>query len=365
MAVAVFVVSSASPAYAVIGAQVSSKTNDLAEEVKGCIDGTSVLPLEMSRIGFLIPTFTLTPYTNFDHSFYAFYVKYKSAQGSIVTDLNWLRTPVTNDWSSPQHNDEKPLYDFLTSQIAARCGLVSGENLRFIDDVAVDRGALFSGKARQLDVLVMGHEEYVTRAEYNQLKHFVAAGGRLIAMSGNTFWAEVKYDRGTGIETFVAGHGFKFDGTSATRSTFAPFDAESAGWFGSTFAKRVAVLTGALMEKDSRFASAVTSIAGGAIAFTSYAYHHAEANYLRNFTGTTIIARFYVGSYLADGSRHFVMPSQPVDAYAHKYGKGEVVCFCIFGERMISHDRTTQFFLMYAMAEAPQSLAVVAGPRIK
>jgi hypothetical protein len=351
--------SSASAAYAGPTPAAADFRNDPVKAVSGCLEGALTIPPGSARTAFLIPTFTLTPYTNFDDSFYAFYAKYKQARGSVVTDLNWLKTKVTNEWSHPNHNDEKPLYDFLTSQTAARCGIVEGLNLKMIDDVAVDGGALFAGKERQYDVLILGHEEYVTRAEYNQLKQFVATGGRLVEMSGNSFWAQVNYSRNSGMETFVVGHGFKFDGTKAWKTTYAPFDAESAGWFGSTFGLGVYTIRGAVLEKTGAFAGAMARASHSGTAFTTYSYPHDEVNYLRNFTGTQIVAKFYASVHTLDGKLSFLMPHLPVDAYVHRYGKGEVVCLCVFGEELISHDRSAQFFLVYSATAGPALLSEV------
>ncbi|MDE1854269.1 MAG: hypothetical protein KGI38_11070 [Thaumarchaeota archaeon] len=320
-------------------------------DIRGCLNGTASLPQIQARVGFLIPTFTLTPYVNFNHSFYAFYMKYHWAQGYITKDLEWLKTHVTAKWSPRELNDEKPLSDFLTSRTASDCGLVLGTDLRMTDDIAVDNGALFAGGARQFDVLILGHEEYVTRNEYDQLRQFVASGGRVVEMSGNTFWGEVNYSRTTQIETFVAGHGFQFDGSRAWATPFEPFDSESAGWFGSTFAVGVWGLRGAGLQTSGEFGAAVAQGIHGSLAFTDYAYPHDEVNYLRNMTGTDVVAKFYTSAYAKGGSEHFVLPFLPVDSYIHRYRLGEVVCLCVFGENIIKTDLGAQFFLVYAVRE--------------
>ncbi|HEV2226161.1 MAG TPA: N,N-dimethylformamidase beta subunit family domain-containing protein [Nitrososphaerales archaeon] len=322
-------------------------TDPLADSAYSCINGTKSLSPTVARVAFVRPTFTLTPYANFRHSFYAFYIKYSHAEGPITTDLNWLRTPVMSNWSSPVVNDEKPLYSFLTSQVASRCGLVMGLNLMVIDDVLVHDGGLFVGNTRQYDVLILGHEEYVTRAEYDQFKHFVASGGRIVAMSGNTFWAEVDYSKSTHIETFMAGHGFVFNGVYALRSNFEPFDKESMGWFGSAFALHIPLLQGAILNGTGQIGQAMKKLYHGELAFTHYGYPHNEVNYVGNFTNTQIIAAFYLAPS-TKGFAHFTMPYLPVDSYAHKYVKGEVICLCVFGENLISHDQEAQFFLVYS-----------------
>jgi hypothetical protein len=298
-------------------------------------------------MAFVMPTFTLTPYANFKHSFYEFYIKYGHYVGPITTDLNLLKTHVVSNWSSSVVNDEKPLYTFLTSKVAARCGLVMGQNLRVISDVGVNDGGLFTGSARQFDVLILGHEEYSTKVEYNQFKQFVASGGRIVAMSGNTFWAQVNYTESTGIETFVAGHGFQFDGTKAWSSTYEPFDTQSAGWFGSSFAKGQPMVHGAAVNAVSRIGLGIRSAFHSDVVFTGYNYPHNEVNYLRNFTNTHIIAAFYL-SHPSNTVGDFRMPKVPIDAYAHRYVGGEVDCLCVFGENLITRDTAAQFFLVYA-----------------
>ncbi|HEV2137914.1 MAG TPA: N,N-dimethylformamidase beta subunit family domain-containing protein, partial [Nitrososphaerales archaeon] len=307
--------------------------------VKSCINGTSSLKPAALRIAFVAPTFTLTPYANFKQSFYAFYIKYMhSDYYRITADLNWLRTRVVTlgNWSSPALNDEQPLHRFLTSDVASKCGLIMGQNLNMIDDVGVHQGVLFVGSVRQYDVLILGHEEYATRAEYNQFKHFVASGGRIVMMSGNTFWVEVNFTKSTGIETFVAGHGFEFNGAYAWKSTYEPFDKESVGWFGSAFALGTPRLHGAIVNNVSHIGQAIKSLFHNDLVFTNYTYPHNEVNYLGNFTNTQVIARFYV--VYASGDSNFKMPLLPVDSYAHRYIKGEVVCLCVFGENLISRD---------------------------
>ncbi len=106
--------------------QVLPASNPQSDPIKQCIIGQQVLPPLALRVAFVIPTFTLTPYSNFGSSFYAFYVKYQSAYGPITTDLGLLGTHVTNAWSPAKYNNEKPLYDFLTSPTASNCGLVVG-----------------------------------------------------------------------------------------------------------------------------------------------------------------------------------------------------------------------------------------------
>jgi hypothetical protein len=316
-----------------------------ATPVETCILGSQANQPSAARIAVVKPTFTLTPYANFGNSFYAFYYKYKNSTTRITTDLDWLRTAVTNEWSDPKINNEKPLFDFMTSAIASRCGILEGQNMKVIDDVLVDNGALFSGTVRQYDVAVLGHEEYCTRHEYDQFKQFVATGGRVVAMSGNTFWAQVNYSKSSGVETFVVGHGFQFNGKYAWRTSAAPFDVESTSWFGSVFSHDSPKMSGAIINNQTRLGNDLVQAFGTSFAFMGYSYKHNEVNYVSNFTNTHVLARFYT-DYFLNGEYYYAFPFRPVDAYSHQYVKGEVICFGVFGENLILNDEEAQYFLV-------------------
>lgn len=312
---------------------------------KHCVTGELALPPIPARVAFVKPTFTLTPYYNYGSSFYAFYAKYGSATGAITTDLDWLSTKVTASWSSPSVNEEKPLYDFLTSQVAAGCGLVMGQNLKTIDDVAVNGGALFNGSVRAFDVVILGHEEYVTAGEYQQFKQFVREGGRIVEMSGNTFWAEVNYS--AGVETFVVGHGFQFNGTAAWRTNAEPFDVDAESWFGSAFASGTFPVRGAYLNGTALIGSDLAAAYNTTSAFTDMSYPHDEQNFLANFKDTEVIARWYdVVNASSGGGTIIQFPPIPIDAYIHYYGNGSVLCFCAFGENIILSDPMAQYFLI-------------------
>ncbi|MDA4120912.1 MAG: hypothetical protein OK404_00720 [Thaumarchaeota archaeon] len=314
---------------------------------KECVAGQKVLPLMALRVAFVVPIFTLTPYSNFASSFYAFYIKYNTATGPITTDLSWLSTHITNAWPSPAVNNEKPLFDFLNSVTAANCGLVSGKNLSMIDDLAVNDGGLFSGGTPKYDVVILGHEEYVTPYEFHQFQQFVAQGGRIVAMCGNTFWGQVSYS--SGVETFVAGHGFRFNGTTAWKTSYEPFDQESASWFGSTFAGSGLTVKGAVLTGNDSLSSSIKKAFHNSSAFTDYSYPHNELNYVRNTSHTLVIAKFYQAINPNNASRP-LYPYVPVDAYAHEYVKGQVVDIVIFGEDIILRDQGAQYFLVAAVS---------------
>jgi hypothetical protein len=324
-------------------------TRTTTDSIKQCLTGTPATALLPLRVAYVVPTFTLTPYSNFNSSFYAFYLKYQSSSGPVTTDLKWLQTHVTNTWSPAKYNNEKPLYDFLASATASNCGLALGKNLSLIDDPAVSEGGLFSGGVAKYDVVILGHEEYVTTNEFNQFQTFVAGGGRIVAICGNTFWGQVSYSPSTGIETFVAGHGFQFNGTAAWKSNLKPFDVESTSWFGSVFAGSGLAVKGAILTGTDSLSLSITRAFHDTSAFTDYSYPHNELNYVSNTSATRIIAKFYVDTSPTNASQ-VNWPPVPIEAYAHQYVRGQVVDMVIFGQDIILRDQEAQYFLISAVA---------------
>jgi hypothetical protein len=193
----------------------------------------------------------------------------------------------------------------------------------------------------------LGHEEYVTPYEFHQFQQFVAQGGRIVAMCGNTFWGQVSYS--SGVETFVAGHGFRFNGTAAWKTTYEPFDQEAASWFGSTFAGSGMTVKGAILTGNDSLSSSIKKAFHNSSAFTDYSYPHNELNYVRNTSHTHIIAKFYQALNPNNASLP-LYPYVPVDAYAHEYVKGQVVSIVIFGEDIILRDQGAQYFLVAAVS---------------
>ncbi|MGE0243578.1 MAG: N,N-dimethylformamidase beta subunit family domain-containing protein [Nitrososphaeraceae archaeon] len=55
--------------------------------------------------------------------------------------------------------------------------------------------------------MILGHQEYVTQNEYNNLKGSVSNGGILILSDGNALYTQVKYDKSTDTITLVKGNG--------------------------------------------------------------------------------------------------------------------------------------------------------------
>ncbi|MGA8564091.1 MAG: N,N-dimethylformamidase beta subunit family domain-containing protein [Nitrososphaeraceae archaeon] len=164
------------------------------------------------KIAVVMPTFTAAAYNN---AFYTFYEKYThSPRGlNITTDLNLLSSKVTNEPSSSASG-------FAMVYLLGNLKWIRPDsNIAFLTDQDVDAGSVFQGNGNNAyDVVILGHQEYVTQREYDNFKQFVGDGGTMIILDGNVFYAQVKYDSNTGNITLVKGHGWAFNGLSAWKS---------------------------------------------------------------------------------------------------------------------------------------------------
>jgi hypothetical protein len=67
-------------------------------------------------------------------------------------------------------------------------------NITVLTDADVDNGSIFENRGgdrgvdinnNAYDVVILGHQEYVTQQEYNYLKDFVSNGGTMFLLDGN------------------------------------------------------------------------------------------------------------------------------------------------------------------------------------
>jgi N,N-dimethylformamidase beta subunit-like, C-terminal len=186
------------------------------------------------NIAAVMPTFTAAAY---DNAFYVFYRKYINvAYGvNITTDLNLLTSKVTNE-PSDSASGFSMLY--LLGNLK---WTQPGSDITFLTDQDVDAGAIFRGNgSNAFDVIILGHQEYVTQKEYDNLKQFVGDGGTMIILDGNVFYAQVKYDRKTDNVTLIKGHSWAFNGKSAWRSVSERWQNETSQWVGSNYISGIA-----------------------------------------------------------------------------------------------------------------------------
>jgi hypothetical protein len=317
---------------------------------KTCLDGgtAGTVPPDVS-VAMVKPIFTATPYSQYPTgSFYAFYKKYHATGGNITTNLDWLNTSVRygNSYNSGW-GATSTLRSFMMSDEAKRCGLELGRNLSVVSDINITQGALFTANGtRRFDAIVMGHEEYVTQNEYDQIRLFVHAGGRLIAMSANLFYVRVTYNPRTSMETFVVGHKYAYNGISAWHSTAAPFD-RNASWTGGNYCCfHKFQYKGAQANSSNPIGSDLLKYFGGGMAL-GYVSH--EENAVANLSQTSVVAKFLNQSGLL------------IASYVHRYGKGAVFCLCVFGEDLVAYDPSTQYFLVASVTAAMPEVTAHAG----
>lgn len=167
--------------------------------------------------------------------FYDFYDKHRDdlSSGKIVKeDLNYLTAKIPK--YSLQY--QPSLLEDLSAHLKQ---LLHNSEISFITDVDVHEGNIFNNNTassgNKYDILVLGHQEYVTQSEYDNFKKFVSNGGTLMILTGNVFYAEVKYDEATNSVTLLNGHGLQFDGKSAQTGVEERWANETKQWLGSNF----------------------------------------------------------------------------------------------------------------------------------
>jgi hypothetical protein len=186
---------------------------------------------KITKIAFITPSFTAAAYSN---SFYVFYTRYQNLPPgkNVTTDLNLLTRKVTARKTGSSASSHGMLYLYKNIE-----SLIPKSKMDILTDADVDAGAIFAAKngLNKYDILVIGHQEYVTQQEYDNLKHFVSSGGTMIILDGNVFYAEVKYNRNTHTVTLVKGHGWAFNGKSAWKSVSERWREETSQWIGSNY----------------------------------------------------------------------------------------------------------------------------------
>jgi hypothetical protein len=181
------------------------------------------------NIAVVMPTFTAAAYTN---AFYVFYNKYINVTRgvNITTDLNLLSSKVTNE---PSSSASGLAMLYLLGNLK---WITPDSNVDFHTDQDVDAGSIFQANgSNAYDVIILGHQEYVTQREYDNFKQFVGNGGTMIILDGNVFYAEVKHDNNTDTVTLVKGHSWAYNGKSAWRSVDERWKNETAQWVGSNY----------------------------------------------------------------------------------------------------------------------------------
>jgi hypothetical protein len=272
-----------------------------------------------ANIAFVEPTFTNAAY---DNSFYVFYTLNVNASDNqnITKYLNLLTSKVNQ---SPI-TVGSPI-SYLMKNIE---WLMPDYNVILLTDVSVDNGSIFKDNNKlynKFDVLILGHQEYVTQEEYSNLKRFVANGGILILPYSNTFYAEVSYDKNSESVTLVKGHFWAFDGKSAWKNIRERWQNETSQWIGSNYLSCNCNIT---------------------FANNPFEYKHHEEQFITN-PDVKILLDYNAtisGSYnVQDPTK--LSKNLHIAAYEHDYKKGKVIALGIYPDgTLIKDDIFNRFF---------------------
>ena len=294
------------------------------------------------QIALVEPTFTAAAYNN---SFYAFYQKYNHvpANANITSDLNLLSSKVSTYPTITPTTKVHSAFAMLT--LLEDLKLISPRsNVTVLTDADVDNASIFknnnnnngvSSNAGNIfstnnayDVIIIGHQEYVTQREYDNLKNFVTNGGTMIVLDGNVFYAEVKYDRHTNTITLVKGHSWAFNGRSAWKSVAERWNKETSQWVGSNYLCYSCQIT---------------------FANDPFEYKHHEEQYITNPNDKILMN--YNASLLNYPTTSLKKPV--IATYELDYKRGKVVSLGIYSDDIITNDKFDRYFngllLQYAL----------------
>ena len=276
------------------------------------------------KIALVDSTFTNAAYDNAFYIFYHLYENFSSSQ-NITKYLNLLTSKIDKDITSESTEQLTP-FEYLTTinpiiylknHIS---NLIPNANVTLTTDVDIDNGSIFYNNINTINkynVLILGHQEYVTQREYDYLKQFVANGGILILPYANTFYAEVKYNNKNNTISLVKGHYWAFNGKSAWRSISERWKNESSEWIGSNYNQYSIAL------ENNPFGSAKL-----------------EDQFITNPNVTILLD--YNASIL---TKNITIPHDfRIASYENNYKKGKVIDFGIYSSsEVLNNDRFLQF----------------------
>jgi hypothetical protein len=275
--------------------------------------GVCIQNINKLKIGLVKPIFTDAAYNN---RFYVFYVKHSFLPPgvNVTQDLYLLNSKVSELLNEGMHNVSASSHP---SKIIN--GLSNPTPAKLINDIDVDKGKIFDNRYRLnlYDILILGHQEYVTQKEYDNLKQFVSNGGTLILLDSNIFYAEVKYFDNNNTISLVKGHGWAYNGKTAWKSIGERWKDENEQWIGSNYLCYRCVKE----FKNNPF---------------NYSPH--EEQYITN--SKDIILLNYNPILLPNIAKSNVA----IATYELNYGKGKVISFGIYSDDIIHNANFIRFF---------------------
>jgi len=275
------------------------------------ITATNASTNNSKRIALVERTFTDAAYNN---AFYLFYNIKRGTSSNITEYANLLSSKVTKPYSI------LPEFEAIVNHLK---WLTPQSNITILTDADVhDTSSLFNDNGTiKYDVILLGHNEYVSQLEYTNLRQFVANGGVLILLDGNVLYAEVKYDKKNQTITLVKGHRWEFDGTFASMSVDERWASETTEWVGSNYCECYGV--------DIRFGN------------NPFGARHNEEQYITNPDAKIILD---YQAYNASKSK-FLPKDFRIATYELSYQKGKVITLGLYTDDLLfDNDKFKQFF---------------------
>jgi hypothetical protein len=282
------------------------------------------------NIALIKPTFTAAAYNSAFYKFYFLFI-HASARTNITTHLNLLSSKIPKQLTP---SSSTSTLSFLPRHLKT---LLPHSNIDVLTDADVDSGSPIFVKngitSNRYDILIVGHEEYVTQKEYDNLKQFVANGGTLIVLDGNPFFAQVKYNSNTDIVTLVKGHGWAFNGKSAWKSVNERWKKETSQWLGSNYLCYLCKIT---------------------FLNNPFGYKHHEEQYLTNPNDKILMN--YNAVVMSTKKYHPPVARPVIATYKLNYQKGKVMVLGIYSDDVIFNSKFDKFFdgLLLQHAPAPK-----------
>jgi hypothetical protein len=305
-----------------------------AEEEEG--EGASL------QIAFVRPSFTYAAYQqNGFYNFYAIARDLPDETTNVTTNLNLLTVQVPDETYTYYRDDpsegpstpvQQDYYDMLMELVEEEASSLNLDvEITDISDKEVHHGDIFDSAGNNAyDVLFLFHQEYVTQAEYDNLKRFVVQnGGTIVFNHANMFIAEVNYDSASNTITLVRGHDWAYDGNSAWRTENERWLKENQQWIGSNF-------------MDDTTSDDVVFLNN------PFNYEHSEEQFVTN-PNATIIFDFEVMERNATergdevNRQHYPHPEK-VAIYEMISGKGKVIHLSIFSHKLENNEVFLDFY---------------------
>jgi hypothetical protein len=294
------------------------------------------------RIAFVKPSFTYAAYQqNGFYNFYGIARDLPDETTNVTANLNLLTVEVPDEIftyyrddpsEGPSTPSQQGYYDMLMELVEEEASSLDLDvEIADISDKEVHHGDIFDSAGNNAyDVLFLFHQEYVTQAEYDNLKKFVVQnGGTIVFNHANNFIAEVNYDSASNTITLVRGHDWAYDGNSAWRTENERWLKENQQWVGSNFMDDTA-------SDDIIFLN------------NPFNYEHSEEQLVTN-PNATIILDFGVVEMNATevgdevNRQHYPHPEK-VAIYEMISGEGKIIHLSIFSHKLEDNEIFLDFY---------------------